>query len=258
MSDFRKPITDADLDAYLDGHTADAERQAFEARLAEDSDANAAVQIQRDIDETLRREFQVKPPSVMEIERLLVGQQAGALAYDREPNIPRVRQNRRTLLLVSSAIVAVLAWVAVMAQWNSPNRIEPFFEQRPLAAIYAESVKQGFRPYYFCEDEERFAATFKKRQHVPLRLAATPHDRRMVGLSYVGGLSRDTTAILCYVKEKPVILFVDRKESDNPTIATDASGTSLYVHRTSLDDLVVYEVTPFEDLSMTSYLQIKK
>jgi hypothetical protein len=135
--------------------------------------------------------------------------------------------------------------------------VQPFFQVRPLATIYRESVSLGFRPYYFCDDEERFALTFLKRQDVPLRLTAMPDDQRMIGLSYVGGLSRDTTAILCEYRDQPVIVFVDDRIKDTPSIAMADIGPGLYVHRAELAGLVLYEVSPFESPLFIEFLQVR-
>jgi hypothetical protein len=89
---------------------------------------------------------------------------------------------------------------------------------------------------------------------VPLRLAEMPDDRRMVGLSYMGGLSRNTTAILCYSQEQPVVVFVDRRENDT-SAATEDSDPALQVFRQELGDLVLYEVTPLGSATIMDSLQ---
>ena len=121
--------------------------------------------------------------------------------------------------------------------------------------IYRETIESGFRPYYFCEDEDRFRLTFEKRQIVPLRLAQMPSDRRMVSLSYLGGLSRNTTAILCYSASKPVVVFVDRLETDTST-AVDDADPDVNVLRKQLGDLVLYEVTPLESATIVEFLEV--
>ena len=252
MSDLPKPLSDDELDLYLDGQMTDEESELVESRLVDDPRASAMVKSQMEFDGALRQEFRSNAPSVADIEQMLA-----ARTGDQPAIMSKARSRRRVLLLIVSAIAATLAWIAVATQWNGAHKVEPFFEQRPLAMLYEESVEQGFRPYYFCEDERRFAATFQKRQDVSLYLADMPEDRRMVGLSYIGGLSRDTTAILCYVNEEPVIVFVDRAEHDNPPLATDLDGKPLRVHRNTIGELVVYEVTPFENAAMTRYLTTK-
>jgi len=135
--------------------------------------------------------------------------------------------------------------------------MQPFFEPRPVAEIYTEIVEAGFEPYYECHDNERFQETFAMRQDVPLRLAQLPQNSRMLGLSYPGGLSRDTTAMLCEVDEQPVMVFVDQLEKDNP-LADQNEDSSLNVFREVRDGLVFYEVTPLERPTMTQYLVLSE
>ena len=98
--------------------------------------------------------------------------------------------------------------------------------------------------------------TFAKRQRVPLGLSKLPADRRMVGLSYVGGFTRDTTAILGYAHNKPVIVFVDRRDVDNPSITVPDPSSGLHLHRRELGDLVIYEVSPLPQPNFTDHLYI--
>jgi hypothetical protein len=153
-------------------------------------------------------------------------------------------------MAVTAAAIAV---VFVTWRFGGRKQKEPFFEPRPLADIYRETVANGFKPYYECRDEERFALTFATRQGQPLKLAQLPEGRRMLGLSYSGGLSRNTTAMLCRVDEQPVIVFVDRQEADQ-ALASGHSGPDLHVLRKEYHGLVMYEVTPFTDARMMNYL----
>jgi hypothetical protein len=250
MSDFPARITPEALIAYLDNTLSAADRAALEKSLALDPEAQGQVAAQQAFDARIRKQFAPPEMSVQDVVRLLP-------SADSRPSPQNPRTRRRTLFaLAASVVVASLAWAAVVWQWNSDSSIEPYFQPRSLVEIYSETVDQGFRPYYFCEDENRFAATFALRQAVPLRLAPLPPDRQMVGLSYSGGLSRDTTAVLCHVRDSPVIVFVDRKQLDNPAIATSSSEPGIHVHRKELDELVIYEVTPFDTPLVSDYLQI--
>jgi hypothetical protein len=122
-----------------------------------------------------------------------------------------------------------------------------------VAEVYRETVANGFDPYYECRDDERFAATFEQRQGIVLHLAAMPAGKGMLGLSYPGGLSRDTTAMLCRVDDQPVMVFVDRVENDQED-AGENSDASLRVQREVRDGLVFYEVAPQGTASVLEYL----
>ena len=145
--------------------------------------------------------------------------------------------------------------VQSMTTEAAPASDEPVFVARELVDIYRDAVAGGFEPYYECHDEDRFVATFVSRQGLGLRLAPMPERQRMLGLSYPGGLSRDTTAVLCEVDRRPVMLFVDRMAADRVQLELAAQdGIGLY--RRELQGLVIYEVTPLDDARMTDYLVI--
>lgn len=250
MKNFHEHEHNETLEKYLDDLLSNDDRTDFEQHHAADElrkDAGADAELTQ----RLRRAFSPPTsPTVAEIESLLERERA-------EVRLKRSIVERRGLGVAALlAIAAAAIGLVVLQQLREGDQISPFFEQRPLATIYQEVVDQGFRPYYFCEDQERFARTFEKRQATPLLLADTPIDRRMVGLSYVGGLSRDTTAMLAYVDKQPVVVFVDRIEHDNPQLFLSSARQGVNIFRAQLADLVIYEVTPFDSAIMTPYLRL--
>ena len=127
------------------------------------------------------------------------------------------------------------------------NDREIAFVQQPLTEIYETCVAGGFQPYWICEDDAVFAETFRRRQGVSLELRDLPPGSSMAGLSYLAGLSRESTSMLAHVDGHPVIVFVDRVERDwRPPVGKDAR-TGLHVFRTERDGLVLYEVTPLAE-----------
>ena len=236
------PITSDEIDAYLDDRLDPAARSEFETRLAQDSAAQQQLNEARQLNEHLRAQFGPPQITVDDVEQWL----ASATPAKVDPW-------RRVVLVVSAlAAVALIGFALWFAADNDPP--QPFFEPRPLAAIFDETVANGFRPYYFCEDPQRFAGTFQKRQGTSLRLADTPDDREMIGLSYLGGLTRDTTAMLCRVDDQPVIVFVDRADAASQAVTTPQAD--LFVHTATLGDLVLFEVGPFEAPQMMEYLEL--
>jgi hypothetical protein len=79
-----------------------------------------------------------------------------------------------------------------------------------------------------------------------------PAGSRMLGLAYTGGLSRETTAMLSYVDDQPVMVFVDKAQNDLHDVA--APDGKLNVFREERDGLVFYEVTPLGESKMTPLL----
>jgi hypothetical protein len=166
----------------------------------------------------------------------------------------KLNPRHRSLRLALLALAAVIAWIVV--GWQLVNRDEqPAFKPRSLAAIYQATVAKGFEPYYECREPDRFAETFARRQGVRLQLNDMPADRYMLGLSYPGGLSRMTTAMLCRVDEQPVMVFVDKQEVDRAQGEDLEAGLSLL--RQQRDGLVFYEITPVPEKSMIEYLIVE-
>jgi hypothetical protein len=156
---------------------------------------------------------------------------------------PAKRPARIWWATAAAAAAAALAWALVGAPLQRGGIEAPLFAARPLVDIYCAAVAEGFQPYYECREADRFAETFARRQGAPLKLLPLARGAQMLGLSYPGGLSRDTTAMLCRVDGKPVMVFIDRASADKPQATEHADG-SLHVFREERDGLVFYEVTP--------------
>lgn len=258
----RKEI-EANLEAFLDHLLESDEEARIEQALSNPRHADLAkrVQAQRAIDERLKRSFRPpsKPPTP--IDDLIAETELVPATISRY--VPAIRRRRQWLILIATLVATLVLFIA---NWPKllPKKPTPFFEPRSLTSIYRESVDQGFRPYYFCDEPERFALTFAKRQDQPLKLLELPSDRRMIGLAYLGGMSRDTTAVLCYANDVPVMVFVDRLEVDQPALfqrttrenaPIDATTRpQLFVHRNELEGLVLYEVSPLRQPYFTDYL----
>ena len=248
-------IPDDKLERYLDGQLSPEENAEIEAHLRSDPTAARQVKMQHQIDERLRAQFVAPPMTAHRIEQLLCDETMVA-AGDSSQRQSITERNRRVRMLVG--VIAASIAIAYFSRFAIQPEVKPYFEPRSLVTIYKETVDQGFRPYYFCEDAERFAMTFAKRQQTPLVLEELPADRHMVGLSYPGGLSRDTTAILCYADQKPVVVFVDRSEFDNESVVAVQENQGFYVHKRLLSDLVIYEVSPFPQSKFTDALRLTK
>jgi hypothetical protein len=242
MSQNHKPITDGQIDAYLDGLLDPSQRATFQQLLLAHPEIAREIQLQQQIDATLQRQF--PPTTVPE------GQLQPLLARPSPPSSrltiePGRRATHLAWRLAAVGVAAAVVWI--VARWQpGPGRVEsPFFEPLPVAAVYRDVLKHGFEPYYQCDEEARFAATFSRRLGQPLRLATLPPGSRMLGLSYPGGLSRDTTAMLCRVDDQPVMVFVDRLTADQAEAGRN-DDPHLQVHRAVKSGLVFYEVTPFD------------
>jgi hypothetical protein len=155
--------------------------------------------------------------------------------------------------LIAVGVTAVAIWALLIWVLLPSRRADVVFTARPLTEVYRETVEHGFEPYYVCEDEERFRSTFFHRHGEALKLADLPAGRQMVGLSYLPAISRHSTAMLAKVDQQPVIVFVDKLSRDRPIEApSEASGLRMF--RRELGSLVLYEITPFDEPRMISFL----
>lgn len=165
--------------------------------------------------------------------------------------------SRNKLRLAMIGLAAAITWIVVGSQfygsWRSKNQTVAF-QPRPLTELYQACVADGFRPYWVCEDEQLFASTFKDRQGVALNLQGLPASSKMVGLSYLLGISRQSTSVLAMTDDSPIIVFVDRLENDRKIDTGYIDGDDLHVTRIVRDDLVFYEVSPLPNARITPYL----
>ncbi len=231
------------IENYLDDALMPHERRELEERLLCDPQLASEIELQRRIDRSLGELFPLAPATEEHV---------ATIVNRVSDTSPRTLRFPGRIWWVAAAAVGgvLLAWV-----FSQERNAEPFFKPIPLTQVYASTVAQGFEPYYECEDPERFAQVFASRQGQPLRLLAMPAGSRMLGLSYPGGLSRDTTAILCEVDGIPVMVFVDRATADHSDASEVLSESSdLNVFREERDGLVFYEVTPFDSPRALEFL----
>jgi hypothetical protein len=250
MNQNHEPITDQQLDAYLDGLLDESEREAFERRLATQPEIARTIRLQEQLDATLQRQFPLAPAPEEQLQEFLARPSPPSSRLTIESGRRATHLARR---LAAVGVAAAVVWIVAIWQLGPAPTESPFFEPLPVAAVYRDVLKHGFEPYYECDEEARFAATFSRRLGQPLRLAALPPGSQMLGISYPGGLSRDTTAMLCRVDGQPVMVFVDRLSADQPRAARN-DDPNLQVHRAVKLGLVFYEVTPFETARVIDYL----
>lgn len=263
MSDPRQQHDDL-ATRLSDGLLTSEEQSQIVQRAQQDADLARALERDSEVDAALRRAFAPPPPAfpVLDDESLEEGPPAeteptaepvSPASVEPEPIDLSPRSRGR---LVWYATAATLAWALFGWQWLSrPGGPEVAFVERPLAQVYETSVREGFQPYWICDDPAVFAETFRRRQGVPLKLEELPEDRVMAGLSYLGGLSDGSTSMLAHVDGRPVIVVVDRLENDwRPPVGHD-DQTDLNVFRVERAGLVLYEVTPLDEPRLLPYFQ---
>ncbi|BBO32863.1 hypothetical protein [Lacipirellula parvula] len=234
------------LEKFLDNLTNDDERESFTAALRTDPGRRAEVELQRRIDDSLQRMFTINVPQ----SRIPTIAPPADEEFVERPAVKPSKQRRNVIIAALAASLLVAS--ALTFLWQNAQHGGPDVAARPLVDIYRNAVSSGFEPTYECHEPERFAATFERRQGEPLRLLELPANMRMLGLAYTGGLSRNATAMLAYVDDAPVMVFVDRLENDVKQAAPAAGD--LHIFRDERDGLVFYEVTPLQSPLVTPFL----
>lgn len=269
------PQDQEQLERFIDGLMTPEEESTFLDSLDKPEEAINQRERQSEIDASLRRMFKFEPIEQQElIDQIAASPQltadsntarndaspenSAANLYHaesaRSPD-PASKVDSRRSSLVKLALAASLLVATGLALWNFSNLggITAHFEPRSLAKLYQETIERGYRPYYNCEDDQRFADTFMARQGKSLALTQMPEGTRMLGLSYLGGISRTTTAMLGEVNSQPVMVFVDIAENREQIVDSTQSEPNLNVFVEEKFGLVFCEVTPLESSTMIQY-----
>ena len=247
MDRSKKNPSEDQREAFLDGLLDPSDRDAWAEKLTRDPSLRREVELQRSIDTALKRLFPLKERDAASIAALLdqsrVGPAQGSPVVRGQENakaddlvVGRNHHGCRGSLVRRPVAVGLLSTGGT------------FFPAASGGSAVPPGVDTGFQPYYECREADRFAATFRTRQGQALRLLPLPEGKRMLGLSYPGGLSRNTTAMLGRVGEIPVMVFVDRLEHDTP-MALPNDDPDIHLYRTEKHGLVFYEVSPLPQRS---------
>ena len=233
----------ARLDDYLDGLLDDAERRAFEAQLATDEQLRREVDLQRRIDDRLRGRFAPAP-------RIDAPAAPAPL-----PTTPAPAQRRRHWAAVASVaailLIAAGAWFTIIR----PNLMPPSGQGqvRPMAVdnVYNLMRRRAFEPEWKCETDAEFIAAVQDRLGFPALVQADPPELQVLGWAYAESgayaiITMRTMILICRVEGgEHVLVFIDRLDADHPPERRDSSD--LHLHRRELGELVLYELTPFEE-----------
>ncbi len=232
------------LERYLDGLMSAEEAAQFEQQVAGDEQLQREIELQQRIDKSLERAFVAPAPiDILALAEARSDDSAASATVElAKPVDSKPDSRRRTLLTV---LAACLVWVVVGGMVYRQFFEDEGYRELALAEIYENCIDAGFQPKWVCEDDAEFADTFQRRQGRPLLLKPEARDV-MVGLSYLEGITPDTTTMLARVDGEPVLVFVDRLDRDTqPEKPSWWSGLNLF--RSELEEFVLYEVTPLDE-----------
>lgn len=237
------PETEELLLAFLDDGLPEPERDQVHRMIESDPRVVEYLEQQERIAGAIQRVY--RPPAIDPdfLERL-----ASPHPLDEAPAItvaPPTRRRRLLLAVFATAASLALAWLSVQSFIARPEGTIAY-RQRPLVEVYQDCVRDGFEPYWVCDEPELFAVTFDRRQGVRLRLAELPAGQEMLGLSYLAGLSHNSTSMLATIGGQRVIVVVDRVESDWRPATGLFEESGLRVSRWERYGLAFYQVGPPE------------
>lgn len=246
------------LERFIDGLMSEAEAADFLAGLDNPEEALNQLELQSQINDSLCRSFGFEALG----EDALISQVSAGLA-SKVPTEPHVNSPSLKLDSVSQspwlkmALAASLLLAIGFATWtfSKPNQIDVHFRPQALASLYLDTKDRGFRPYYNCKDPMRFADTFEVRHGHRLALSEMPPGTRMLGISYPGGISPNTTAMLGEVDGTPVMVFVDDAANRDQVIESVEQGLDLNVFLVEENGLIFCEVTPLDSARMIQHFE---
>ena len=241
------------LDEYLDGVMSQQDAADF-LQTVDSKLLQRAQDVQQRIDDSLRRISAFEKLDEEEIVHRFLREDSVEVS-DRPADSESL--SRRSWVQLAVAAVVLMAMSLGIWFYSGTGGIEPIFKARSLASIYSETVDRGFKPYYLCDDDVRFAETFDFRLGQSLALAELPANCQMLGISYPGGISRNTTAMLCTVDDENVLVFVDRVGEPGFEIATAGADDDLNVFIEEKNGLVFCEVTPLDSAQMIEHFRFK-
>lgn len=237
---------DRKLELLFDQRLSDPEIDALRKELG-DEEFDRQIQLHRKIEEALCDRFEFEPVD-KHAHAEKVSLQINRIDHSRRLNVVRL-----AIGLAASLLLAI----TISFYWNGTTSTEVQFNRIPLAKLYVDSIERGFQPYYDCSDPERFASEFERRQGVELKLQSMPKNMAMLGVSYLGGISRSTTAVLFESNDQPVVVFVDTQDLELEELKDENKDTtSVSIHKTKKFGLIFYEVSELDKPIATDYFQL--
>jgi len=240
-----------ELEAYLDGQLHGERLSAFERRVRDDSALAAQLALQRRIDGALTRCF-VAPPAPS-----LTAHVASENGQAAQPRIG-VRPQRRVVrwpLAIAAMLVLFIGVPVMVWEWRDIMGVGTpkvqYADTRAMALDLAYNQQVGekqFKPDWVCKDQDEFAGYFVNRLGQPLKMKPLAANATDWGVSYTGGISSRSMGVLARIDGQPVIVFVDRLDCDNREGFSQACHLNLF--RRELGELVLYEVSPFDQPKM--------
>lgn len=237
------------LDAYVDGLLSRPEREAFEARLAQNPLLRAEVEAQRRVDGSLRGLFPI-PMSLPLPPAHVNGKPQGQGPAAKSPSPAGRGTGAGSAGLAGHGPLALAILLLLtggfLLWWNFDSSLftGTVRSERSLDGSYRQLVRDGFKPGLDCATESELAAEVSKRAGQTVRVARTPAGVQWLGLPSHCGIPFEGAIVMAKVDGREALLMVG-PASDNE-VQTVPWHSKLHLFRRDVGPLVVWEATPLK------------
>lgn len=244
------------VESYLLGELEGEQLAGFERDLAGSEELRRQVDMQRQVEASLRRLYVAPQPAASDVISREWPTLAEQAARRRRPLLAR----RITWL---SAAAAILLGVGIWS-WIPREHVTPLAP----GELYTIMRGRGFVPEFVCTTDDAFAKLIRDRFGQGL---APTHavGVEMLGWGYSSDyygspLSKNALVLLARSEGEPVVVVMDRLSEDRTlqaprTCSQRAEGSGkppLNMYRTVMGKLVLYEITPRPEPEVTRSLRI--
>ncbi len=235
------------IEAYLDGRLTDEQSAQFAELLKRSPSVRAEIELQTEIDHSLRRLFSpptaVKAPETSEVVE-------GSTKRAESVKGPRKLVSKRVWAFATAASLLILVgfgWQIWQAFYGDSADPAPHLKKLTLTEAYRAAEQEGFKAAWLCKDEREFATTFHWQLGQALAMAPPPKGIVAKGISYVRldqANAFNVVQIITEVGGDGVIVFVDKRKSGGNACLKVEPGLRVFVKET--EHLLLREVTPLD------------
>ncbi|GEM_PF-2653766 len=242
------------LEAYLDGALEGDARVNFEKRVAEEKRLAADVRLSGEIDGWLRGAL--LPPNAMGPGTREVLGRIGSVPVRAGARGGRVWMTWGVVAAAAVVMVAVGVQSGLLSGLVSGGSGQdgPRVVRGDAAACVRALEVAGFAPKWVCKDAAEFAKYTRESLGQEWRVESAPA-LTLVGWTYTDRLLNSNYAhvLLAEYAGRRVVVVADRVEFDRSIVAP-ADG-SLRVHRRVMGEIVVYELSPFDEAKVLGRIE---